>query len=296
MSIVLKLRGFQTLGNTCYMNSALQALLSSNIINTVILFYVRKNPDCINNLSPILLEYCRIIIELAKSDSLHDMTYRPNLFKNILGSENIVFRGNGQHDSNELLLYMINEFADDKRDKGMSNLIKRVCFGKFKQYLFCSECKNISESYFKFLDVILPIPSTSNPDLEECFKKFAKYELMDGDSKIFCSKCNKKVIGYKKMEIQDVPDVAIFTFNRFIGTTKNNTPIRIYQYIELEGKKLKLIATVNHYGGTGGGHYIAHVTRNDKWYSANDSNIQDSRIESILNDPSVYLVIYQMER
>ena len=91
-----------------------------------------------------------------------------------------------------------------------------------------------------------------------------------------------------------MPDVAVFTLNRFKGTTKNSTPVRIYPYIELEGKKLKLISTVNHYGGTGGGHYVAHVSRAGKWYRADDSSIREINSESVLNDPSVYMVVYQI--
>ena len=299
MSIITKIRGFANLGNTCYMNATLQGLLSSNIVNTALLMYIQRKSECMGNLSPVLLEYIRLIMDHVKNNDqgIVDMaTYSPNSFKNILDHANPWFRGNAQHDSNELLVYMINEFSDEKKDKGMGNLIRKLCFGKFKQYVCCSECKHEVVSYFKFLDVILPIPNQDNPDLEGCFKKFAKYEIMDGDNKWECPACNKKVVAYKKMEIEEVPEVAVFTFNRFRGTTKNKTPIRIYQYIELEGKKLKLIATINHLGSSiGGGHYIACVSRNDKWYIMNDSSIHETRVDSILNDSSVYMTIYQID-
>ena len=294
MSTVTKVVGFRNLGNTCYMNSALQALLSSNVMNTVILMYIQKNPNCLNRFSPILIEYCRIIIDLLNSNR-PQLTYSPAHFKTILDRGNPWFRGNAQHDSNELLVYMINEFAEDKKEKGMANLVRKVCFGKYKQYVCCSECMNVIEGYFNFLDVILPIPDARNPDLAECFQHFGMYDTLEGKNKWDCPTCKKKVVAHKKMEIHEVPEVAIFTLNRFKGTVKNNTPVRLYQHIELEEKKLKLIATVNHYGGTGGGHYVAHVSRDDKWYVADDSSIRDTTIDTILNNPSVYMMVYQID-
>lgn len=292
MSTVTKVVGFRNLGNTCYMNSALQALLSSNVMNTVMLMYIQKNPTCLKKFSPVLIEYCRIILDLLSTKS---SSYSPQPFKSTLDRENDWFRGSAQHDSNELLQYMINEFAEEKKDKGMANLVRKVCFGKYKQYVCCAECMNVVESYFNFLDVILPIPTTRNPDLAECFQKFAMYDTLDEKNKWDCPTCKKKVIAHKKMEIHEVPEVAIFTLNRFKGTSKNSTPVKIYQHIELEGKKLKLIATVNHYGGTGGGHYVAHVSRDDKWYVADDSSIRESSVDTILNDSSVYMMVYQID-
>lgn len=259
--------------------------------------------------------------------------YRPNAFKDTLDSVNEWFRGHSQHDSNEFLLYLINEFIDSKdppreshrdlltlvdagiitsihanslnsisltsnskkqEESGISKLIKRLCFGKFKQYVCCDECRNVSESYSSFLDVALPIPDTRNPDLEDCFKKFAKYEILDEKNKCTCDTCKKKVIVYKKMEIYEVPEVAIFTLNRFKGNHKNETPVRIYPYIELEGKKLKLISTVNHYGTVNSGHYVAHISRGDTWYRADDTRISEASITNVLNNPSVYMVVYQI--
>lgn len=321
MSMITNVRGFINLGNTCYMNSVLQALLSSNILNTTLLLFIKKNPDCLDDLSPILIEYCKLILNLSTTNtspinlSQYDTIltcaqhppYSPSSFKSVIDSENNWFHGHAQHDSNELLMYIINEFVDKKRNKGMTSLIKKICFGKYKQYVCCSECKNIVESKFKFLDVLLPIPdkknnedkllnhsNLQNPDLEDCFKKFSRYETLSGANKWICPTCKKKVIAQKKMEICNVPIVSIFTLNRFTGTSKNNTPVKIYQYIDLEGKKLKLISTINHYGGTSGGHYVAHVSRNNIWYRADDSRITNINIEIILNDPSVYMVIYQL--
>ncbi len=287
-------KGFRNLGNTCYMNSTLQALLSSTTMNSVIIMCLQKNPKSKNNLSPMMTEYIRLLLDqiiLEKENNI----YSPISFKKTLDTVNPWFRGFEQHDSHELLIYLINEFADDKKDKTMTYLINKVCFGKCKQYVYCTECRHVNENFINFLDVILPIPNVRNPDLNDCFKYFSKFEVLDANNKVKCSKCNNYVIVHKRTEIYEVPEVAIFTFNRFKKTEKDTTTIRIYPFIELENKKLQLIATINHYGNTKGGHYVSYVSRNKntEWFRADDSSITSVNIDSILNDPSVYIVIYQ---
>lgn len=293
MSVKTQLCGFPNLGNTCYMNASLQALLASNLLNNALVFYIKRNNSLIKHMSPIIKHYCKIILELINNKS---NIYSVDHFKYVLDTKNQWFRGNRQHDSNEFMVYLINEMTDEKYEKKMSGLIKDICYGRYKQYIKCSECNNENISYFKFLDVQLPIPNKDNVDLEDCFIHFAQDEKLEGDNKWLCPLCKKKVVAFKRMEIEDVPDVAIFTFNRFRGMNKNNRPIKIYENIELEGKKLKLVSTINHYGGVNGGHYVAHVNKNGGWYIADDSRISMlNGVDKLLNDNSVYMVIYQLE-
>jgi ubiquitin C-terminal hydrolase len=297
MSIVTKVVGFGNLGNTCYMNATLQALLSSNIFNSALMIYIQKHPECVKKISPVLLEYIKLIIDVLPKNAIS--RYSPMPFKSKLDRDTDKFRQSIQHDSQELIIHMFDVFAEEKNDKGMSALIKKLCYGKYKQYICCAECMTVESSYFNFSDIALPIPQTDNPDLDDCFQKFAMYETIGNDNKKDCAKCKKKVSFHKKMEINEVPEIAVFTLMRFVRTpnrtVKITTPVRIYRNIELEGKKLKLIATINHYGSYGGGHYVAFVSRNDKWYCADDSSIREASIDDILNNSSVYIMIYQID-
>lgn len=296
MSIVTRVVGFNNLGNTCYMNASLQALLSSNVINTAILLYLKKVPDSVNKFTPLFLAYCRMIVDLTKKDT--QLTYNPSFFKAVIDRAG-KFKGHCQHDSHEFITYLVDNFADEKNDKGITNIMRKLCFGKCKEILCCDECMRIDEKFTNFLDVTLSIPNNKEPDLEQCFKKFAVCESLSEDNKWFCPTCKKKVIAHKKIEIHEVPEVAIFTFKRFIatpkGTTKITTPVKIYEAIELEGKKLKLIATINHYGNLNGGHYVANISRGDDWYRVDDSRTSKINVKSLLNDPSVYTTIYQVD-
>ena len=297
MSTITKIAGLKNIGNSCYLNSVLQSLFSSELLNEKLIRYIRENNECINEFSPLLIEYCKIFSFLI-DESKEIKILSPTNFKKILDNEFDRFAGQIQCDAHELFVYIMDNFMDQKKNNKYSKKINKLCFGKYKQHLYCSECKNSSESYFNFFDVILPIPlNKQNIDLEDCFKKFAKYDTLDTDNKWNCPTCSKKVIAYKKMEIDIVPDISVFTFNRFEGMKKNNNSIKLYEYIELEGKKLKLISTVNHYGNIIGGHYISYVSRNKKWFRTDDSNITEVSMNDVLNDnSSVYMVIYQVDK
>jgi ubiquitin C-terminal hydrolase len=294
MSVITNIRGFPNLGNTCYMNAAIQALLSSDILNNAILIYSAKHQDRVEKFSPVLIEYIRLILDFM-TDNLSGSSYSPHRFKKIIDKENSYFRGYSQHCPSEFISYLVNEFAETAKDKGMAKLMNEVCFGKYKEYICCDVCRNVNIRYAPFLEIPLPIPDTPNPDLSDCFTKFATFETLDEKNRWTCPTCQMKVVAHKRIEIHEIPEVAIFTFNRFKNSQKNNTPIKIYPRIKLEKRYLRLIATINHYGSLNGGHYVAHVSRGDVWYRANDSTISKDNIDSILNDPSVFMVIYQVE-
>lgn len=294
MSVITSIKGFPNLGNTCYMNAAIQALLTSDVLNNAILIYSEKHQDRVENFSPVLIEYIRLVLDFMIGNTAMPI-YSPHKFKKIIDRENAFFRGYAQHCPSEFISYLINEFAETAKDKGMAKIMKDICFGKYKEYICCDVCKNVNIRYAPFLEIPLPIPETRNPDLGDCFKKFATFETLDGKNRWTCPTCQMKVVAHKRIEIFEVPEVAIFTFNRFKNLQKNNTPIKLYPRINLENRHLRLIATVNHYGGLNGGHYVAYVSRGDVWYRANDSSICKDDIETILNDSSVFMVIYQIE-
>jgi len=295
MSVITSIKGFTNLGNTCYMNAAIQALLSSDILNNVILIYSEKHPNRVEKFSPVLIEYVRLVLDFMM-DNNQSSIYSPHKFKKIIDKENAFFRGHAQHCPSEFISYLINEFAETAKEKGIAKIMNQICFGKYKEYICCDVCKNVIVGYAPFLEVPLPIPDTPNPDLDECFKKFAIYETLDEkNNRWTCPTCQMKVVAHKRMEIFEVPEVAIFTFNRFKNAQKNNTPIKLYPRIKLENRRLRLIATVNHYGGLNGGHYVAYVSRGNVWYRADDSSIRRDDIKSVLNDSSVFMVVYQIE-
>jgi len=306
--------GFQNLGNTCYMNSVLQALLSIDIIN-----YDTSNND--NN--DLLTEFVKMINELKKNSS--NKPYTPSKFKQELDKKKSIFRGFAQHDAHEFMEYIINEFMECKsKSESKSNLpqtIKKMFTGTTNSYLYCSNCPNILKKEEEYITITLDLSGISknmdlsgisknmdlsgisknmdlsgiskNMDLLNCFDEFSKYERLDENNMWKCSKCETINKAKKKLELNTVPNIVVITLKRFINNQKINTPVEIYEYIILEDIKMKLVGTVNHYGGLGGGHYVSHGLRNGTWYLFNDSQYKEVEID--LKDPSIYIAIYQID-
>lgn len=311
----LNLKGFRNLGNTCYMNSTLQALLSSSILTSRIINLLLKDDtkDELEKANPLLKSYVQIIAELLGNNSPSNK-YSPGDFKHVLSSENEFFRGSRQHDSHELLLYMLNDFVED-HDKTMQENMKRedmselsncifdTYFGKYTTYVCCKECKyKKNHRTSRYSNILLPIPRNKrNVTLEDCFGEYSKYVDDGENTEIKCKKCKKITKNVIYDELETVPDVVVMTLNRFNGMRKNTSNVKINETIRLDGKLLTLTATINHYGSLGGGHYTANVARyimedgviNKRWMKADDSSISNIDINNKLNDPSIYLMIYE---
>jgi len=139
--------------------------------------------------------------------------------------------------------------------------------------------------------------------IEHCFTKYCAVETFEDKNKIDCSKCKVRTNSSKKMELEYVPELVILTINRFEGTNKLAIPIKLYTKIELDGYPLRLISTVNHAGSTiHGGHYTSYVSRyyydddgvcQEKWFMADDAHVREVDRSVVLQDPRVYLALYE---
>ncbi|ODV89808.1 hypothetical protein CANCADRAFT_17713, partial [Tortispora caseinolytica NRRL Y-17796] len=111
--------GFSNLGNTCYMNSALQCLV--HIEELVIYFMSDLCQEEINYDNPIgmdgkVAEKFEALIHrlytLERSKSVPS-TFSPRLFKSTVGHYNHSFAGYGQQDSQELLAFVLDALHED---------------------------------------------------------------------------------------------------------------------------------------------------------------------------------------
>lgn len=183
------LAGLQNLGNTCFMNSALQCL-----VHTPPLFeyFLQDYSDEINTDNPLgmhgelALAFGELLRKLWSSGRT---TIAPRAFKGKLARFAPQFSGYNQHDSQELLAFLLDglhedlnrvkrkpyietkdsdgrpdeEVADEcwKNHKARNDsLIVDVCQGQYKSTLVCPACEKISITFDPFMYLSLPLPST----------------------------------------------------------------------------------------------------------------------------------------
>ena len=141
-------------------------------------------------------------------------------------------------------------------------------------------------------------------DLDECFKQFCKEEQLEENNEWYCSSCKQHVKAKVHMELYSTPPVLIIHLKRFKAHQKIDTQVEfpienldMSKYIigPKNGKNVyDLFAVAHHYGGMGGGHYVASAKNHfdGRWYNFNDSSVSQERIEDITSS-SAYVLYYK---
>ena len=150
--------------------------------------------------------------------------------------------------------------------------------------------------------VTLPIPDEINsPTLDDCFKKYCEIEILDNENKWYDEDNNKKVRAEKQMKICNCPKYFIIALKRY--NLKGNMLYKINKNVlcpliwNYEKYNYICRGFVVQSGGLSGGHYIAFIKQEDKWYCCNDSNISEvsvDRIEKIIG--SSYILLYVKQK
>ncbi|KHN04992.1 ubiquitin carboxyl-terminal hydrolase 9-like [Glycine soja] len=183
------LAGLQNLGNTCFMNSSIQCLVHTPPLSE---YFLQDYSDEINMDNP--LGMCGELA-LAFGDLLRKLwssgrtAIAPRAFKSKLARFAPQFSGYNQHDSQELLAFLLDGLHEDlnrvkqkpyiemkdsdgRPDEEVASecwknhmarndsLIVDVCQGQYKSTLVCPVCGKISITFDPFMYLSLPLPST----------------------------------------------------------------------------------------------------------------------------------------
>ncbi|WBW74995.1 CSN-associated deubiquitinating enzyme Ubp12 [Schizosaccharomyces osmophilus] len=188
---VLGTCGLNNLGNTCYMNSALQCLTHVRELRD---FFVSDEwKDQVNESNPLGMsgQVAGAFASLIKSLYSPDHTsFAPRQFKAIIGRFNHSFLGYGQQDSQEFLAFLLDGLHEDlnriyqkpytskpdlyelKEEKirdtanecwrlhklRNDSIIVDLFQGMYRSTLVCPECKTVSITFDPFMDLTLPLP------------------------------------------------------------------------------------------------------------------------------------------
>lgn len=199
-------RGLKNLGNTCFMNSAIQCLSHSEELTK---YFLMKNHIAEINKSSklgsegqIALSFYNLINSLWNgSDS--DTYLSPYDFKQIFVKFFQQFAGFSQHDSHEMLNYMLDalhedlnrikskpyieinekqkhESLDEASERWWKTHIKRensiitdLFHGQYMSVIECPKCSNVVTTFDPYMILSLPIPGNST--------KLIKFHLVNDD-------------------------------------------------------------------------------------------------------------------
>lgn len=182
------LTGLQNLGNTCFMNSSIQCLSNTNFLTKYFLDEIFRNEinedNALGTGGKLALQYAHLLTAMWYESG---SSTSPWSFKKVVGDFQPMFTGYEQHDSAELLTYVLdglhedlnrvhkkpyvempdfNGFSESDRAQYQwqyfllrnQSIIVDLMYGQYKSTVECNKCGKISRTYDPFMMLSLPIP------------------------------------------------------------------------------------------------------------------------------------------
>lgn len=326
-----RLSNLANLGNTCYMNSALQCLRYTIPLSKYLLSGNYKEDVDVEKREWLLVkEYIRVLEGMWESNG----TVRPNAFKKILAMFNIEFFGWNQNDSHEVIKIVLDKLHDAMSyevsicvqgeaknetdnmaieairawsrafDKEYSEIVT-IFYGQLCSSIRCGNCNNVSNSYDAFNDIALPVTNECN-SIYDCFDRYTYSEILEDDAKYSCDNCKQKTDAKKQITMWRVPKILIIVLKRFDPINPSSKNNRFINF-PIDGLRLKkyvsgyckdsaiydLYGVSNHIGAVAGGHYYSYCKNpNGRWYCYNDDATKRIQAEEVVSN-NAYVLFYQ---
>ena len=241
------IKGFNNIGNTCYINSSLQMLIQNIDFCKIILENFNKSEN-LENMANLIKEYY----------TTTNYAITPNKIKEIVGNKNKIFCGYEQQDAGEFIIYLIDIINTDLK-KELNPLFDITTETIIKCKI--RNCLRLSSTISKSPFLILPIKNECLT-LDDCYREFKIHEKLEGDNMYYCENCKEKRIASKYLNIIEWSNNLIILLKRFENNKeklfKNNKQLEI----PIDWRhNFTIKGAVIHIGGINGGHYI-YISRN----------------------------------
>ncbi|XP_050364368.1 ubiquitin C-terminal hydrolase 22 [Argentina anserina] len=230
----LGLRGLNNLGNTCFMNSVLQALLHAPPMRNYFLSDRHNRRTCRKRSANRLCLPCELdgIFSAVYSGGADRTPYSPAQFLYSWWQHSENLASYEQQDAHEFFISVLDgiheresKTRNQTRDSGDCQCIThRVFSGQLRSDVTCMTCGFTSTTYDPCLDISLDLgsnkpvkrnDSSSSSTLVGCLDLFTKPEKLGADQKLYCQNCRELRDSSKQLSIRKLPLVLCLHVKRF---------------------------------------------------------------------------------
>ncbi|KAJ1783704.1 ubiquitin-specific protease doa4 [Coemansia sp. RSA 2167] len=202
------------------------------------------------------------------------------------------------------------------------SIVTSIFQGQIQSRLTCMSCQHTSTTYHTFTELSVPIPTPkasgsalvrksrvrqSPVNIYECLDAYSETEILDGDNKWQCPRCQTKRKATKRLMIARLPLVLIVHLKRFstIGHFREKLETNVLvptQKLFMQNYVIRgnhpstmynLYGVANHFGTLSGGHYTASVFNGlrDQWNYFDDTRVSPTP-ETQVASPAAYLLFF----
>ncbi|XP_058222259.1 ubiquitin C-terminal hydrolase 22 [Rhododendron vialii] len=327
----LGLRGLNNLGNTCFMNSVLQALLHAPPLRNYFLSDNHNHETCRRRSPDQLCLPCDIDVIFSAVFSGERTPYSPAqfLYSWWQHSENLACYE--QQDAHEFFIAMLDRIHEKEgkawntiRENGDCQCIAhRVFSGLLRSDVTCMSCGFTSTTYDPCVDISLDLNSNTPSTLVGCLDLFTRPEKLGSDLKFFCQDCQERRDSLKQMSIRRLPSVLCLHIKRFEHSSIRKMSRKIDRHLQFpfsldmspylsssivrkrfgnrifsfEGDEtdistdFEVFAVVTHSGMLESGHYVTYLRLKNQWYKCDDAWINEVD-EEVVRASQSYLIYY----
>ncbi|KAJ0984725.1 hypothetical protein J5N97_003081 [Dioscorea zingiberensis] len=302
--------GLINCGNSCYANAVLQCLAFTRPLTAYLLegLHSRTCPK---------VDWCftcefESLLQKAKQGKSPLSPF--GILSHIQNIGGNLGRGR-EEDAHEFLRYAVDAMQSvclkeaGKNSLGQqaeeTTLIQLMFGGYLRSKIKCMRCQGKSERHERMMDLTVEIHGDVG-SLEEALARFTATEVLDGENKYHCTRCNSYERAKKKLTVSEAPNILTIALKRFQSGKfgKLNKSVRFPEYLNLapymsrtddKSPVYRLYAVVVHLdvmNAAFSGHYVCYVkSTQGKWYKLDDSEVKPVDLEKVLSK-GAYMLLY----